>query len=122
MTTGTPGISGFAAYVPPYRVRLQDWCEWTGNSWEKTQAVVGDSFRMAGPDQNVYTIAAEAVLRLILEHELDPRRVGYLALGTESSTDNATSWSGALAPSWPTPRNPRTLPSLSANVRPRRAK
>lgn len=85
------GISGFAAFVPEYRVRLEDWCGWTGTSWEKTQAVIGDSFRMAGPGQNVYTMAAEAALRLILAHEVDPRQVGYLALGTESSTDNATS-------------------------------
>ena len=91
MKAGIPGISGFAAYVPSYRVRLEDWCGWTGNSWEKTQAVIGDSFRMAGPHQNIYTMAAEAALRLILEHEIDPQRVGYLALGTESSTDNATS-------------------------------
>ncbi|MEZ4414008.1 MAG: hypothetical protein R2910_13545 [Gemmatimonadales bacterium] len=85
------GISGFAGYVPPYRVSLEDWCGWTGNSWEKTRAVIGDGFRMPGPDQNAYTMAAEAALRLILEHEVDPQAVGYLALGTESSTDNATS-------------------------------
>lgn len=84
------GISGMAVYVPPYRVDLEQWCGWTGNDPAKTRAVVGHAFRMAGPDQNVYTLAANAVLRLIERYDIDPRKVGYLALGTESSTDNAT--------------------------------
>lgn len=83
------GISGMALYVPPYRVDLERWCGWTGNDPSKTRAVVGHAFRMPGPDQNVYTLAANAVLRLIAQYDVDPRRVGYLALGTESSIDNA---------------------------------
>jgi hydroxymethylglutaryl-CoA synthase len=84
-----PGISAMSVYVPPFRVKLRDWCDWTGNDWNKVKAVVGQSFRVCGRDENVYTMAANAVLRLILENEIDPRRVGFLALGTESSTDNA---------------------------------
>ena len=83
------GISGMAVYVPPHRVDLQQWCDWSGNDPAKTRAVVGHAFRMPGPDQNVYTLAANAVLRLIERYDIEPRRVGYLALGTESSTDNA---------------------------------
>ena len=78
-----------SAYVPPFRVRLQDWCEWTGNSWDKIQVVVGRSFRVPGKHENVYTMAANAVLRLITQNNLDPQKVGFLGLGTESSTDNA---------------------------------
>lgn len=85
------GISGMAAFVPPNRVSLEAWCDWTGNSWEKTRAVVGQSFRVCSSEHSVYTMAANAVLRLIDEHHVDPRRVGYLAVGTESGTDNATS-------------------------------
>lgn len=76
-------------YVPPFRVPLSDWCGWTGNNWDKVRAVVGQSFRVCSRDENVYTMAANAALRLILQNEIDPRRVGMLALGTESSTDNA---------------------------------
>ncbi|TDJ29478.1 MAG: hydroxymethylglutaryl-CoA synthase family protein [Gammaproteobacteria bacterium] len=83
------GISGFAVYVPPYRVDLQDWCQWTDSPWDKTSAVIGRSFRMRGPDQSVYTMAATAVMRLIDSYDIDPRRVGFLGLGTESSTDNS---------------------------------
>jgi len=76
-------------YVPAFRVNLQEWCGWTGNSWEKIQAVVGRSFRVCGRHENVYTMAANAVLRLIQHNAIDPQRVGFLGLGTESSTDNA---------------------------------
>lgn len=83
------GISGLSVFVPPYRVGLQDWCGWTGNAWDKISAVVGHSFRMAGPEDSVYTMAAEAVLKLILDYQVDPQRIGSLALATESSSDNA---------------------------------
>lgn len=84
-----PGISGMSLYVPALRVQLEAWCEWTGNPWEKVRNVVGRSFRVPARHENVYTMAANAVLRLIRSYEVDPRRVGFLGLGTESSTDNA---------------------------------
>ena len=61
-----PGLSGMSLYVPAPRVRLDRWCEWTGNSWDKIQAVVGRSFRVPDRDENVYTMAATAVFGLIL--------------------------------------------------------
>jgi hydroxymethylglutaryl-CoA synthase len=83
------GISGLAAYIPPYRVWLEDWCGWTDNQWPKVREVVGRSFRVRGPDQSVYTLAATSVMRLIKQYDIDPSRVKFLALGTESSTDNS---------------------------------
>lgn len=89
MKKNTIGISGLAAYVPPFRVWLDDWCEWTGNHWPKIREVVGRSFRLRGPDHSVYTLAATAVMRLIRQYDVDPLRVKFLGLGTESSTDNS---------------------------------
>ncbi|PRP92067.1 hypothetical protein ENSA5_51610 [Enhygromyxa salina] len=84
-----PGVSGFSLYVPKLRVPLANWCEWTGAPVQKVEAVVGRSFRVCGPGESVYTMAAAAVLDLILRYEVDPRDVGFLGFGTESSTDNA---------------------------------
>jgi hydroxymethylglutaryl-CoA synthase len=89
MNNKSIGISGLAAYVPPYRVWLEDWCEWTGNHWPKTREVVGRSFRLRGQNHSVYTLAATAVMRLIRQYDIDPTRVKFLGLGTESSTDNS---------------------------------
>ena len=83
------GISGLAAYLPPYRVWLEDWCGWTDNQWPKIREVVGRSFRVRGPSHSVYTMAANAVIRLIDQYDVDPSRVKFLGLGTESSTDNS---------------------------------
>lgn len=89
MKKNTIGISGLSAYVPPFRVWLDDWCEWTGNHWPKIREVVGRSFRVRGPNHSVYTLAATAVMRLIRQYDVDPARVKFLGLGTESSTDNS---------------------------------
>jgi hydroxymethylglutaryl-CoA synthase len=83
------GVSGLAAYIPPYRVWLEDWCGWTENQWPKIREVVGRSFRVRGPNHSVYTMAANAVIRLIDQYDVDPTRVKFLGLGTESSTDNS---------------------------------
>ena len=83
------GISGIAGYIPPYRVWLRDWCEWTNNQWPKTREVVGRSFRLRGPHQSIYTMAANAVMRLIDQYDINPENIKFLALGTESSTDNS---------------------------------
>jgi hydroxymethylglutaryl-CoA synthase len=83
------GVSAMSVYVPRFRVPLEAWCEWTGNDWQKISAVVGRSFRVLGRHENVYTMAANAVLRLIRQNDVDPSRIGFLGLGTESSTDNA---------------------------------
>jgi hydroxymethylglutaryl-CoA synthase len=50
---------------------------------------VGNSFRCPAPDENMYTLAASAVVRLIRNYDVDPARIGYLALGTETATDNS---------------------------------
>ncbi|MEN9580311.1 MAG: hypothetical protein RJA70_3320 [Pseudomonadota bacterium] len=85
----SPGVSAMSLYVPRLRVNLEDWCRWTDNSWEKISKVVGRSFRVCNTHENVYTMAANAVLRLILQNDIDATRIGFLGLGTESSTDNA---------------------------------
>lgn len=89
MSTEAVGISGFAVYLPPHRVDLREWCRWTGTSWDKVGSVVGTGFRMAGPGQNIYSMAATSALRLMDQYDVDPGRVRFLALGTESSTDNS---------------------------------
>ena len=89
MATQTVGLSGLSVYLPPYRVDLERWCDWTGADWDKIRQVVGTGFRLLGPQQSIYTMAANAVLRLIKNYDIDPSKVRYLALGTESSTDNS---------------------------------
>ena len=83
------GISAITTYVPPYRVGLENWCDWTNNSWDKIGNIIGSGFRMLGPNESIYTMAANAVLDLIVENQIKSNDIGFLALGTESSTDNS---------------------------------
>src|SRR5690242_2771964 len=83
------GISGLALHVPRPRVDLRRFAGWTGADPGKLAAVIGDAFRVPQPDENVYTLAAASALRLIDAYAIAPEKVGMLALGTESSTDNA---------------------------------
>lgn len=85
----TAGLSGLALHLPRPRVDLRSLAAWTGADPGKLSAVVGDAFRVPQPDEDVYTLAAAAVLRLIHGHAVDPATIGMLALGTESSLDNA---------------------------------
>ena len=89
MTKTPVGISGLSVYVPPLRVWLDDWSQWTENQWPKIREVVGRSFRMRGINQSVYTMAANAVMRLIKQYDVDTTKIKFFALGTESSTDNS---------------------------------
>lgn len=83
------GVSGFAAYAPPACVELEEWCGWSGNSWPKVKGVVGNSFRLPTQQEDTYTMNATAVLRLIDNYDINPQDVGFLGLGTESSSDNS---------------------------------
>ena len=83
------GLSGLSLYVPRPRVTLDAWCDWTGSSPDKVRAVIGDAFRVPAGHEDVYTLAANAIIRLLDNYDIDPGRVGYLVLATESSLDNA---------------------------------
>ena len=88
-STSLVGVSAIGCYAPPAKVCLKDWCGWGGANWDKVSDVVGHSFRVCADNENAYTMAATAVIRLIVNNDVDPTRVGMLGLGTESSTDNA---------------------------------
>ena len=83
------GLSGLSLWVPKPRVPLHHWCEWTGNTVDKVRAVIGEAFRVPAAHEDVYTLAANAVVRLIEDYDIDTSLVGQLILATESSTDNA---------------------------------
>lgn len=106
------GVSGMAVYAPHCRVDLEQWCQWTGNSWDKVSSVVGQSFRITNNNENTYTMAANAVLRLIVNNKIDPTKIGFLGLGTESSSDNSA---GAIIVKGMVDKGLRTmnLPSIS---------
>ena len=66
------GISGFAVYVPPYRIDLEAWCAWTNNPWDKTKAVAGPRIRKLWP-----TTARVLSQTLLVQRHHDSRSTRY---------------------------------------------
>ncbi len=85
----TLGISAIVPYLPRLRVDLRQWCAWTGRDEDRVLRGTGSGFRMPGPREDACTMAAAAVMRLVRTGVVDPQRVGFLALATESARDGA---------------------------------
>ena len=83
------GISAIVPWLPRMRVDLREWCRWNGRPEGRVLAGTGSGFRMAGPREDACTMAAAALMRLVRTGAVDPARVGFLALATESARDNA---------------------------------
>lgn len=83
------GISALTPTLPRLRLDLRAWCRWTGRDEGKVTSVTGTGFRMPGPREDALTLAAAAVMRLVRTGTVDPDRVGFLALATESARDGA---------------------------------
>lgn len=84
------GIDSIHYYVPKYFLPIQALADARGIAYEKLNKGLG-LVAMAIPDTNedVATMAAEAVIRLIHNNKLNPTEIGRLYLGTESALDAA---------------------------------
>ncbi len=84
------GIDDLAVYVPPLYLPIADLAEARELEYAKLNKGLGLE-AMALPDQyeDAATMAANAVLDLMLTNGLDPHAVGRIYLGTESAVDGA---------------------------------
>jgi hydroxymethylglutaryl-CoA synthase len=89
MTFNSYGISAISVYLPSNRVSLNAWASWNDQKFEKINNVIGTGFRLPSPSEDVYTLAANACLKLIENYSINPENIGFIGLGTESSRDNA---------------------------------
>ncbi|MEE9400395.1 MAG: hydroxymethylglutaryl-CoA synthase, partial [Dehalococcoidia bacterium] len=72
------GIIGYGVYIPRYRIEQKEpaiaWGSWSGG--EKA---------LCGMDEDVVTMAAEAMDNAISHAGIDPAQIGAVHLGTASS-------------------------------------
>lgn len=84
------GIDCISYYVPRLFLDIRTLASARGIEPDKLTKGLGlASMALPDADQDVVTMAAEAVLRLLRENDIDPRTVGRLYLGTESAVDAA---------------------------------
>lgn len=84
------GVDAISFYVPPLYVPLEDLAKQRDIPYEKLRKGLGLE-KMAIPDTNedAASFAANALLRLFQENNIDPREVGRIYLGTESAVDGS---------------------------------
>jgi len=84
------GIDAMAFYVPKLYVSMDDLAMSRGIEAEKLKKGLGLQ-KMALPDvgEDAATFAANALLNLIEQHQIDPTTIGRVYLGTESAVDGS---------------------------------
>jgi hydroxymethylglutaryl-CoA synthase len=86
----TFGIEAAGYYVPSLYLEIKDLAEKRGIEPAKLEKGLG-LHKMGFPDvhEDAATFAAEALLKLIRDHELHPKDIARIYLGTESALDAA---------------------------------
>ena len=84
------GIDAMSFYVPRLYVEMSDLAEARGIPYEKLKFGLGLE-QMAVPDLNedAASFAANALISLFEDHDLDPRKIGRIYMGTESAVDGS---------------------------------
>ncbi|MDR6920705.1 MULTISPECIES: hydroxymethylglutaryl-CoA synthase family protein [Chryseobacterium] len=86
----TFGIEAAGWYVPSLYLEISDLAEKRGIEAAKLEKGLG-LYKMGFPDahEDTATFAAEALLKLIRDYEIDPKEIARIYLGTESALDAA---------------------------------
>ena len=84
------GIDAISYYVPHLFVEMSDLAERRGIPYEKLKFGLGLE-QMAVPDVNedAASFAANALIRMFADHQIDPSKIGRIYLGTESAVDGS---------------------------------
>lgn len=84
------GIDTIHYYVPPFYLPIKTLAEARGISYEKLNKGLGlEAMGIPDTNEDVATMAAHAVIRLLNNSRLNPSEIGRLYLGTESALDAA---------------------------------
>lgn len=85
MENNKAGIVGYGAYIPRYRIRVEDIAKVWGadaNSYKKGLDVQEKS--VPGPDQDTISMSVEATKYALKRAKIDPQEIGAIYIGSES--------------------------------------
>lgn len=84
------GIDDMAAYIPHLYFPISDLAEARDLEYAKLNKGLGlEAMSITDAHEDAATMAANAVLDLILKNDINPNRIGRIYLGTESALDGA---------------------------------
>jgi hydroxymethylglutaryl-CoA synthase len=79
------GIVGYGAYIPTYRIKVEDITEvWGANAEAVKAGLLVSEKSVPGPDEDAATIAVEASRNAALRAGVDPADIGAIYVGSES--------------------------------------
>jgi hydroxymethylglutaryl-CoA synthase len=82
------GIDAIDYYVPPIALKIKDLAEARNIPPAKLEKGLGlKTMALVDTDEDVASMAANALLNLILNNKIDPTSIGRIYLGTESALD-----------------------------------
>mgnify|MGYP000188312244 FL=1 len=86
----TTGIDAIAFYVPKLYVSMDNLSTARGISAEKLKRGLGlEKMAVPNTDEDAVTFAANALLNLINQNNINPNDIGRVYLGTESAVDGS---------------------------------
>ena len=89
-TDKTVGIDDMAAYIPQIYLPISALAEARSIEYAKLNKGLGlTDMSLADVHEDAATMAANAVLQLILQNQLHPSQIGRIYMGTESSVDGS---------------------------------
>jgi len=79
------GIVGYGAYIPRYRIKLEEIAKiWGADAEAYNKGLLIDQKSVPAPDQDTITISVEAVRNALKRAQIDPSEIGALYIGSES--------------------------------------
>lgn len=79
------GITGYGAYVPRYRIKVEDICNVWGANPESVKKGLGIVEKaVPAPDEDTVTISVAAARNALARAEIDPQDIGAVYVGSES--------------------------------------
>lgn len=79
------GIVGYGAYVPRYRIKVEEIAKvWGADAPSYKKGLMLEEKSVPAPDQDVITMSVEAARYAIRRGEIDPAEIGAIYIGSES--------------------------------------
>lgn len=80
-----PGIIGYGAYIPRYRIKVEEIAKvWGADAESYKKGLMLREKSVPAPDQDVITMSVEAAKRAIVRAGISPKEIGAVYIGSES--------------------------------------